>query len=434
MLLLGLLSNLRAANTQPVEGGGDDGNEGGVKFFYQEDGTVYRGRRMVEQGTDWTTVPTAFACVGRIASTIASMPKYVCRRTGQGVENYRPVPHYLNNVLARPSRYWDRTQTWEMVASRMVASGNAFLAIEHDSRGRVRALYPCLQGQGSWYTERDGRYMTEWELTLPVNAQSFTAQERAVVRLHGPGLSGLSSPSPIRIAAQNTLKSYKLSNSYVNEQLDDIFSRSVVESDAESLAQTSHTAGSLQQALDDVAEAVMVSNEEGTPLVIPPGFSIKNRDLFSPNDMQLIRIMEWTVEEICRIFAVPPRMVGHYSAGVRVEAKIGSQAEDYWRYAVFPWVDKIEAQLTAKLLTQSEQINGFCVKFLDQRIREGSYHERAEVARTLYADGGIMTQNEARDVVGLPPVPGGDTFQVPRGGGGDGGRPQGSTGDSRPGE
>ena len=386
--------------------------------------------------SQWSSYPTAFACVSRIAATLAAMPRFVAEDVGNGV--CRRVAHPLNNVLARPNRIWDARQTFELAFLRMVATGNGYLAIERRAAGAaVSGLIPCWDALGGWRRARDagGGYL-DWSVQMPVGigiVRSASVPDSEVCRMHGPGFDGLRAPSPMRVAAR-AMKMGRGSQDHINKRFDDQFGTVIVEADVDKQIATGITTEQMQTWADEINSELQDAQRENKSLVMKPGFKIHDRSIISPSDLQLLDVMGFSVEDICRIFSVPPRMLGHMSSGVRVEMKVGSQAEDYYRFAIRPWQRRVEEQFTCKLLAMSDQTRGLRVVLDDADVRHGSLAEQVDMAAKAYSGSGLMTLNEARRLVGLAPVDGGDEFAKSVIGAGreEGGRPDGAENEAEP--
>ena len=133
-------------------------------------------------------------------------------------------------------------------------------------------------------------------------------------------------------------------------------------------------------------------------------------------DLQLIDIMKWGVEDICRCWLMPPRMVGHYHAGLRQESRMSGQSEDFERWTIRGHALRDSSQMTFKLLTHNDRhVRRLRIRADTSRIARGSLGERIEQAARGYADGGVYTLNEARRELDLPPKPNGDEVMTPRG-------------------
>ena len=401
---------------------------GAEDTFYNRDNAPTPG-----YGNSWESISAAYACVGYIASALAGMPKVVAREATFGSRSIVQQDHMLNSVMKFPSRVMDDIQVWETVCARMLATGNGYMLIERISGGRMR-LHPLWDAQRTNPNPRNPNDEASWSATSAVDSSVAynSIPDSDIIHLHNIGLKDFKAPSPIQKMAKTILMS-KQAQSFLSGRLSDKFRMTSVTYDRKELGTSlGANIGNLQELIDKFKEGYKKAQREGSQTMFwPAGMKIDDRPLFNATDMQAIEVLKFSVEEICRIYGVSPRMVGHFASGQRVENKVGTQAEDFWRNAVKPWAQRIEAQLTLKLIKIEERMDGLRVKLLSEGVREGSPEERMRNASHGYADGGLITQNEGRAIIGLPPTEDGDKFQVPRGGTDQGGRPQSTDGDGQ---
>lgn len=404
----------------PADAQAEPAPDGHRKFWGEEDIAAATG------AYGWQAIPAAYACVGHITAALAAMPKVVVEEQRLGSRAYKVVEHELNHVMRYPLPWLDGVQAWEIVAARLVATGNGFFELLRGRRGGVIGMNPCWSATGR---ARPGDAAgPEWTVQDIAGAAHLRRRldERSIARFHGLSLNGLSSPSPIERTRQGVLASSQEAQMFLSRRFGDTIRKSVVRVDPDLAKQSGHAGvEDLKRQLEDFkADWAKVDQQKMSTLVMPAGLRIDDRSLFSASDMQVIEILRWTVEDICRIFGVPPRLLGHYASGQRVDGKVGTQAEDFWRYGVRPWATRISAQMTLKGLSVADRMRRLSVRMISEPVREGSPEENARIAGTSYADGGVVTRNEAREMMSMPPDPDGDEYAVPRGGTDTGGRPQ----------
>lgn len=127
----------------------------------------------------------------------------------------------------------------------------------------------------------------------------------------------------------------------------------------------------------------------------------------NPKDAQLLEARQYSVEQICRIFGVPPVVIGHAADGTTTW---GSGVEQlilqFYKSCLLPMTERIEAAIYRDILDEKTR------KIRKVKFNFDSYLEGDSVAQAEYltkASGGpFMTQNEARAKKGLKPIDGGD--------------------------
>ena len=151
----------------------------------------------------------------------------------------------------------------------------------------------------------------------------------------------------------------------------------------------------------------------GTVAILNPGMSWKDR-MMSNEDAQYIDSLKLDVHQVARLFQIPPFKLGAMEDS-SVRANLEEQRLDYKEHSLTRWGTRFEHEAAAKLLTAKETSPTgrrltVCVNY--DRLTQGTRSDRADVATQLVR-ARIETQNEARQSVGLNPVPGGDEFSNP---------------------
>ncbi len=123
-------------------------------------------------------------------------------------------------------------------------------------------------------------------------------------------------------------------------------------------------------------------------------------------ESQLIESLRFSVEEICRLYSVPPHKIGHMD-GAGYANSIEAQNAQFVSDCIRPLIEVIEMEFTNKLLS------GNRVFQLDLKaLMRGDIN--TEVQRNVsYWNIGVMSANEIRRIEGLAPIEGGDVYNKP---------------------
>ena len=127
----------------------------------------------------------------------------------------------------------------------------------------------------------------------------------------------------------------------------------------------------------------------------------------TPQDAQLLESRQFSVEEICRWFGVPPVMIGGsgtttWGSGI-TEIKRG-----FHSLSLAPMCKRFEEAFALKLVKAEEDLT---IEFNYDALLRADPQTRAQHEATLVQNG-IMTRNEVRQLENLPPMPGGDVLTV----------------------
>lgn len=133
-----------------------------------------------------------------------------------------------------------------------------------------------------------------------------------------------------------------------------------------------------------------------------------------PADAQLLESRYFGIEEICRLFNVPPPLIGHTSKSSSWASSIENLNLFFLMYSLQPTLVRIEKHMEMKLLTPAEMAAGLQLKFSMQALLRGDSKAR----HASYKDGlstGYYCADDVRDLEDLPPLPNGEgqVFRVP---------------------
>lgn len=364
-------------------------------------------------------VPAAYACVNLLTNQLCDVPHVIVRADRSDPDYYEVDPgHAMNGLLRRPYAQADTWQWRDWVYRPFVAEGNGYAYIRRES-GRAVELIPARVLKAEWIgsgTERRVTRQVQLLGTDGVPTTTLTVGEMDLLAFHGPGFTGLRSPSPIAWAARRTLEMMATAVEHNRDALLSSLAGAYLKADPE-IKDFLPGRDDRTKELAALARMIRQGTRDGGLPVLPPGITFGEKAGLSSVDLQLIDVLRWSVEEVCRVWQVPPRMVGHYHAGLRAESRLSTQAEDFERWAVRPRTRPVDYQYTAKILTPEEQAAGLQVRLITDGIRAGSFAERVQTAVTGYT-GGLFRRNEARRLPRLPAVEGGDEFiETPRGAG-----------------
>jgi HK97 family phage portal protein len=124
-----------------------------------------------------------------------------------------------------------------------------------------------------------------------------------------------------------------------------------------------------------------------------------------PEAAQMLGSRQMSVEEIARIFGVPPHMIGLTTPGAMSYASVEQNAIQFVTHTLRPLVTKIESALTRLLPGDA------FLRFNMDGLLRGDSISRAQYHSTAL-QAGWETVNDVRRIEDLPPVDGGDQIRV----------------------
>jgi len=328
-------------------------------------------------------ISTVYACVYKIASTLASLGLHLYVTDGRRRDMVNEHPA-LDVTTYRPNNYETAFHFWETVIAQAVSKGCGYAIIQRGAGG-VPIAMECVD------TDQVERRIVDGRVLFKLNDGLVVAQEdmlevcnmyrKSPIQLHRENL-GLAQ------AAQNYGSTYFGNGGQMTGVLS---SDQPLKSEQMEVLQKSWN-GSMTSA--------------GTKL-LPFGFKY-NRISIAPEEAQFIETRKFQAEEICRIFSVPPALVQLESQ--TTYNNVEQQNLMFARHTVLPWAKRIEQELASKLLTMREARNHY-FKFSLNDLFRGDMSARSQFY-TQMLQNGVMTINEVRANEEMNPTAEGDTHLV----------------------
>lgn len=344
---------------------------------------------------------TVMACVQAIASGLASLPARVYRDAPGG--RVEVAQHPVARVIQAPNI----RQTWpdflETLLGQVLLHGNALATIQHDGAGRPTGLVPVPWPHVSPVVLPSGR------LAFDVIAHAapwggggqprryFDDEVLLLKDRSDDGWLGRSriSRAPDVFGASIGLQTYTRS----------IWDNAATPSGMVSLPPGISEPG-IRRMQAHFAETYTGAHN-GRRVMFADHDSKFTPFSISPEDAEVLESRRFSVEEICRLFQVPPPIVQDYTHNTFTN----SAQADLWfaRHSLMPWARKIEAEFSRSVF-----VTGECSLEIDlSGLTRGDYATRW-AAGVAAVQAGILTADEVREQEGFAPR--GTTPPRPNGG------------------
>ena len=131
----------------------------------------------------------------------------------------------------------------------------------------------------------------------------------------------------------------------------------------------------------------------------------------APEDAQFLETRKYQVNEICRIFRVPPHLVGDLERATF--SNIEHQSIEFVQHTIRPWIVRWE-QAIARALLSAEERTIYFARFNVDGLLRGDYKSRME-GYAVGRQNGWLSTNDIRKLEDLPLVAtelGGDDYLV----------------------
>jgi HK97 family phage portal protein len=381
--MLGNLFNLnekRAISYQSIWGAGSD-------FFDQRT----EAGAPIDQ-INSMKISAFYACVLLISDTISTLPvDTFIRRNGNRVA-FRPRPEWVQ----QPDVDLLRTEHYQQVLVSLLLDGNAFIRIFRDNRGDVSNLV-CLDPLR--VQVRRNPQTREIEYILDSDEKNLV---RSSDMLH---ISEIRRPQQLRGLSR------------VAELKDNLGLASALQSfAARFFGQGATVAGIIETPIKLSREQAMElrdgfdSAHKGYRKAHKTGVldaGAKYQKIGSnPNEAQMIEARKLAIEEIARMFRVPPHMIGITTMGAMSYASVEQNNINFVTHTLRPYITKLE-NAYSKLLP-----NDAFLHFNVDGLLRGDYQTRIQ-GYSVGIQAGFYSTNDIRRLEDLPPVEDGDQFRVP---------------------
>ena len=367
-------------------------------------GPTTSGKTVNERTAMQTTA--VYACVRILAEAIASLPLSVYQTTGLGKE--KALTHNLYHLLHdEPNSEMTSFVFRETLMSHLLLWGNAYAQIIRDQNGKVLSLYPLLPNKMS--VNRDSRgniyyvYTRDSDETPSLAGYGeFYLSDHEVLHIPGLGFDGLIGYSPIAMA-KNAIGMSLATEEY-----------------GASFFANGATPGGVLEHPGIVKDPQRVRESwnsvyQGTKnahkvAVLEEGMKYQSIAI-SPEQAQFLETRKFQINEIARIFRVPPHMVGDLEKSSF--SNIEQQSLEFVKYTLDPWVTRWEQAMQKALLLPGEK-SQYSIKFNVDGLLRGDYQSRMN-GYAIARQNGWMSANDIRELENMnliSPEEGGDIYMV----------------------
>lgn len=362
------------------------------------------GKRVNERSAMQMTA--VYSCVRILSEAIASLPLHLYKYDENGSKE-KAIEHRLYTLLHdEPNPEMTSFVFRETLMTHLLLWGNAYAQIIRNGKGEVVALYPLMPDRMKVDRDEQGHLYYEYQ----VSSDDAPTNKGAIVRLkpdevmHIPGLGfdGLVGYSPIAMA-KNAIGLAIAAEEYGSKFYANGAAPSGVLEHPGTLKDPSKVRDSWSQTFGGSANSHKVAVlEEGmkyTPISI------------SPNEAQFLETRKFQIDEIARIFRVPPHMVGDLEKSSF--SNIEQQSLEFVKYTLDPWVSRWEQNMIRSLLSEEEKKKYF-IKFNVDGLLRGDYQSRMNGYATARQNG-WMSANDIRELENLDRIPaelGGDLYLI----------------------
>lgn len=357
--------------------------------------------------TSALSVTAVYSCVRILSEAIAGLPLHTYKYKGlNGKEKAVDHPLYLL-LHDEPNPEMTSNATRETLMSHLLLWGNAYAQILRNGKGDVIALYPLSPNRMTVDRASNGRIYYTYSTSdddnpkLKSKGQVYLKAED-VLHIPGLGFDGLVGYSPIAMA-RNAIGMAIACEEYGAK----FFANGASPSGVLEHPSTIKNPDKLRESWNSLFKGSSNSHQIA---VLEEGLKYQPISI-SPNEAQFLETRKFQINEIARIFRIPPHMIGDLEKSSF--SNIEQQSLEFVKYTLDPWVTRWEQSIHRRLFKDSEKAEYF-VKFNVDGLLRGDYASRMNGYATARQNG-WMSANDIRELENLNQIPdelGGNLYLV----------------------
>jgi HK97 family phage portal protein len=346
-----------------------------------------------------------FSCIHLLSRTVGSLPLYLYRRLPKGGKEKARKHPLFNLIRMFPNNEMTAMRYRSTLQGHLAGWGNCFSYIDWNKRGTINGLWPLrpdrvqverIAGElvYKFYPGSDDKKVSE----------SFTIPNYYMLHIPGFGFDGLMGYSPLGLAREAIglgLATEEFGARYFGSGT---HPGMVVEHPGK-LSDIGST--NLRKSLTEKASGLGKSHQI---LLLEEGMKAQAITI-NPEDAQFLETRKFQIEEIARLFMIPPHMIASVEKSTSWGTGIEEQNIGFITHTMRPWLVLWEEEYNRCLLRVDEREEYF-FNFDIDALQKGNIGKRYEA----YAKGkkhGWLSTNDIREKENMNPVEGGDIYLVP---------------------
>lgn len=375
----------------------------GSSYAFYLGGTT-SGKMVTERSAMQMTA--VYSCVRILAEAVAGLPLHLYRYKKDGGKE-KALLHPLYLLLHdEPNPEMSSFVFRETLMTHLLLWGNAYAQIIRNGKGEVIALYPLMPNKMTVDRNENGQlyyqYNRSSDEASTMKGSSVILKPTDVLHIPGLGFDGLVGYSPIAMA-KNAIGMAIACEEYGAKFFSNGAAPGGVLEHPGTIKDPNRVRESWQSTFGGSGNSNKIAVLEEGLKYTPIGIS--------PEQAQFLETRKFQINEIARIFRVPPHMVGDLEKSSF--SNIEQQSLEFVKYTLDPWVMRWEQSIQRSLLSVDEKKQYF-VKFNLEGLLRGDYASRMNGYATARQNG-WMSANDIRELENLDRIPveeGGDLYLI----------------------
>lgn len=347
-----------------------------------------------------------YGCVKILAEAVAELPLHTYKIVeGDKIKAYNHPLYYL--LHDEPNPEMTSFNFRETMMAHLCLYGNHYSQIVRNGRGEVVGLYPLLpQNMQVYRDQATSKIFYQYTRTPgeadPGKTEVVILSSEEVLHIPGLAFDGLKGYSPLYLA-RNIIGASLSSEEFA----DKFFANAAMPSGVLEFPGTLKNPTAVSEKWGGSFSGAINSGK--TP-VLEEGMKYKPISI-SPQDAQFLETRKFNINEIARIFRVPPHMLADLEKSSF--SNIEQQSLEFVKYTLAPWIARIEQSMKKALLLPSEKKTYF-FSFNFEGLLRGDYASRMN-GYAIARQNGWMSANDIRELENMNRIPkeeGGDAYLI----------------------
>jgi HK97 family phage portal protein len=347
-----------------------------------------------------------YSCVRILAEAIAGLPLHLYKYTASGGKE-KALSHPLYFLLHdEPNPEMSSFVFRETLMTHLLLWGNAYAQIIRNGKGEVIALYPLMPNR--MRVDRDSKGKLYYSYTRysdeasAINGMTVTLRPSDVLHIPGLGFDGLVGYSPIAMA-KNAIGMAIACEEYGAK----FFANGAAPG---GVLEHPGTIKDQQKVKESWNMAYQGSGNAHRVAVLEEGMKYQPIGI-SPEQAQFLETRKFQINEIARIFRVPPSMIGDLDRATF--SNVEQLSLDFVKFTLGPWISRWEMALQRSLILPSERASLF-IRYNLEGLLRGDFKSRIE-SYAVGIQNGFYSPNDIRSLENLNLISkeeGGDNYMV----------------------
>lgn len=408
---MGILDTLFGRQQQPQPQPAQSKNIGSMVGYFGVSATTQRNMKYEDLAVEgYLKNAIVYRCVNEIAKGASAVPYRLKTRGDEVIE-----AHPLMALLDRPNPQQSYSEFFNAVFGYLMLGGNTYILKVAGSTSMPRELHllrpdriDIKGGTGVFPDKYEYKINGKTEAVYDVDQETGFSDLKQIKLWHP--MDDFYGCSPLTAAAMEVDQHNSATKHNINllENGARPSGAVVFRPKDDQGYQVQLSDSQRQQLMTDLNQRFTGSKNAGRPMLLEGDFDWKEMGL-SPRDMDFINLKHMSATDIAMCFGVPSQLVGVPDA--QTYSNVAEARLALYEETIIPYLRKVESDLNEWLVPMFDE--GIYFEYDVDQIPALSERRRRIYENVLGAvNAGIMTRNEAREMIGLSPINGADDLLV----------------------